>query len=486
MQSEDLADSLAFDDVLLKPGYSETLPRDVDIKTFITRTIQLNIPLVSSAMDTVTEARMAIALARLGLGGLGVIHKNLPPDRHAAEVAKVKRFESGVIQNPITVRSEMRIREALQLAHQHGFSSFPVVDQGKLIGIVTGRDLRSVDNTELAIREVMTRDLITVPEGFSQDQARQLLQQHRKEKLPIVNARGELVGLITRKDLEKHARDPNAVTDPKGRLLVAGAIGVGPDRPARTQALVDADVDILVIDTAHGHTKGVIEAVRDTKRNHPGVSLIAGNVATYDGAEALIKAGADGVKVGIGPGSICTTRIVAGVGVPQLSAILDAKRAGQKHGVPIVADGGIKYSGDLVKALAAGAASAMIGSLFAGVAESPGEVVLYEGRAFKIYRGMGSLGAMQQGSAERYAQTNVEAQKLVPEGIEGRVPFKGPLEETVWQLLGGLRAGMGYVGAASVFDLQQKAKFVRISVAGLKESHVHDVIITKEAPNYSR
>jgi IMP dehydrogenase len=484
MQNADLADGLAFDDVLLKPGYSETLPRDVDIKTRLTRTLSVNIPLLASAMDTVTEARMAIALARLG--GLGVIHKNMPPERHAAEVAKVKRFESGVIQSPITVRSDTRIREALQLAQQHGFSSFPVVDHGRLVGIVTGRDLRSVDNGELSIREVMTRELIVVQEGFTTDQARQLLQQHRKEKLPIVNAKGELVGLITRKDLEKHARDPNAVTDAKGRLLVAGAIGVGPDRAARTQALVDAEVDVLVVDTAHGHTKGVLDAVRDTKRSHPNVQVIAGNVATFEGAEALMKVGADGVKVGIGPGSICTTRIVAGVGVPQLSAIIDAARAGQKHDVPIIADGGIKYSGDLVKALAAGASTVMIGSLLAGVAESPGEVVLYEGRAFKIYRGMGSLGAMQQGSAERYAQSNIEAQKLVPEGIEGRVPFKGPLDETVWQLLGGLRAGMGYVGATDVLDLQRKARFVRITAAGLRESHVHDVIITKEAPNYSR
>jgi IMP dehydrogenase len=484
MQSADLADGLAFDDVLLEPGYSETLPRDVNVETRLTRRLSLNVPLISSAMDTVTDARMAIAIAQLG--GVGVIHKNLPPARHAAEVAKVKRFEAGVISNPITVRSDMRIREAMELAEQHGFSSFPVVDAGKIAGIVTGRDLRSVDNTELPIREVMTRELFTVSEGFSPDQARRLMRTHRKEKLPIVNAKGELIGLVTLKDLEKRGRHPNVVTDARGRLLVAAALGVGPDRAARAQALVEAEVDVLVIDTAHGHTKGVIDAVRETKRAYPNIELIAGNVATYEGAEALIKAGADGVKVGIGPGSICTTRIVSGVGVPQISAILDCARAGGKHGVPVIADGGIKYSGDIVKALAAGASTVMIGSLFAGVSESPGEVVLYEGRAFKIYRGMGSLGAMQQGSAERYAQSGAEAGKLVPEGIEGRVPFKGALEETVWQLLGGLRAGMGYAGAASLEELRQKATFIRISAAGLKESHVHDVVITKEAPNYSR
>lgn len=484
MQPADLAEGLAFDDVLLKPGYSDTLPRDVNVQTRLTRKLALNIPLVSSAMDTVTEARMAIAIAQLG--GIGVIHKNLPPERHAAEVAKVKRFEAGVISNPITVGSEMRIRDAMALAREHGFSSFPVVDGGRIAGIVTGRDLRSVDNSDTAVREVMTKELFTVSEGFSPDQARKLMKTHRKEKLPIVNAKGELVGLVTLKDLEKRARHPDVVTDARGRLLVAGALGVGPDRPARAQALVDAEVDVLVIDTAHGHTRGVIEAVKDTKKNYPQVELIAGNVATFEGAEALIKAGADAVKVGIGPGSICTTRIVAGVGVPQISAILDCARAGGKYAVPIIADGGIKYSGDIVKALAAGASTIMIGSLFAGVAESPGEVVLYEGRAFKIYRGMGSLGAMQQGSAERYAQSSVEAAKLVPEGIEGRVPFKGPLEDTVWQLLGGVRAGMGYVGAGTLEALRAKAAFVRITAAGLRESHVHDVVITKEAPNYSR
>jgi IMP dehydrogenase len=484
MDNLQLAEGLAFDDVLLEPGYSQTLPRDVEIKTRLTRTIELNIPLVASAMDTVTEARMAIALARLG--GIGVIHKNLPPERHAAEVAKVKRFESGVITDPLTVNPELRVREVRALVQERGFSSFPVVEGGKLVGIVTGRDLRAAESGEVKVSEVMTKNPISMPEGFSQEEAKRVMRAHRKEKLPIVNAKNEVVGLITLKDLEKASRDPNAVTDKRGRLLVAGAIGVGPDRAARTQALVDADVDILVIDTAHGHTRGVIEAVRDTKKLFPKTELVAGNVATFEGAEALIKAGVDAVKVGIGPGSICTTRIVAGVGVPQISAVMACAKAGGKYGIPVIADGGIKYSGDIVKALAAGASTIMIGSLFAGVAESPGEVELYEGRAFKIYRGMGSLGAMQQGSAERYAQAGAEATKLVPEGIEGRVPFKGPLEETVWQLLGGLRAGMGYVGAESLMDLRQKAKFLRISAAGLRESHVHDVIITKEAPNYHR
>jgi IMP dehydrogenase len=484
MEHIQLAEGLAYDDVLLEPGFSETLPRDVDLKTRLTRTLELNIPLLSSAMDTVTEARMAIALARLG--GIGVIHKNLTPERHAAEIAKVKRFESGVISDPLTVSQALRVSEVRALVAERGFSSFPVVEGKKLVGIVTGRDLRAAESGETRVSEVMTKNPISITEGFSQDEAKKTMRANRKEKLPIVDARGEVVGLITLKDLEKQARDPNAVTDKRGRLLAAGAIGVGPDRLARTQALVDADVDVLVIDTAHGHTKGVLEAVRDTKKTFPKVDLIAGNVATYEGAEALMKAGADGVKVGIGPGSICTTRIVAGVGVPQLSAIMACAKAGGKYGVPIIADGGIKYSGDLVKGLAAGASTVMIGSLFAGVAESPGEVVLYEGRAFKTYRGMGSLGAMQQGSAERYAQANVENTKLVPEGIEGRVPFKGPVDETVWQLLGGVRAGMGYVGAIDLADLRQKARFLRISAAGLRESHVHDVMITQEAPNYHR
>ncbi len=484
MTPEVLPDGLAFDDVLLKPGYSETLPRDVDIRTHLTRSIELKIPLLAAAMDTVTEARLAIALARLG--GIGVIHKNMPPVMHAAEVRKVKRFESGVIADPVVVHPAMRLHEAIALVTEHGFSSFPVVENHRLVGILSNRDIRSADSTQAPISEVMTKEVVTIPEGTSREDAKKVMHKHRKETLPIVDQEGRLKGMITLKDAEKSARHPNAVTDSQGRLRVAAALGVGPDREERTAALVEAEADILVIDTAHGHTKGVIDAVTETKKLFPNTQVIAGNVATFEGAEALMKAGADGVKVGIGPGSICTTRIVAGVGVPQVSAIADCARASQKYNIPIIGDGGIKYSGDVVKGLAAGANVVMVGSLFAGVDESPGEVVLLDGRAFKSYRGMGSLAAMQQGSAERYAQAEVSANKLVPEGIEGRVPFKGPLSETVWQLIGGLRSGMGYVGATNLSELRTKAQFVRISAAGLRESHVHDVVITKEAPNYSR
>jgi IMP dehydrogenase len=484
MVPANLAFALAYDDVLLKPGYSATVPRDVKLDTKLTRTISLKIPILSAAMDTVTEARLAIALAQVG--GLGVIHKNLDPARHAAEVRKVKRFESGIIAVPVTVSSSMRVAQALALAEEHNFSSFPVIDGGRLVGILTGRDIRAVQTPEVThIRNVMTQKVITVPEGTSPEDARELMHRHRIETLPIVGPEGQLIGMMTLKDLEKHARHPDAITDGKGRLLAAAAIGVGPDREERTRLLVEAEVDVLVIDTAHGHTLGVVEALKETKRMFPDQQVIAGNVATPAAVEALIKAGADGVKVGIGPGSICTTRIVSGVGVPQFTAVWECARAAAAHGVPIIADGGIKYSGDVAKALAAGATTVMVGSLLAGVAESPGEVVLYQGRAFKTYRGMGSLGAMQQGSAERYAQADTERSKLVPEGIEGRVPFKGPLEETIWQLMGGLRAGMGYVGASNLEELREKAEFVRISPAGLKESHVHDVAITKEAPNYS-
>ncbi len=481
---EDLSEGLAFDDVLLKPGYSETLPKDVDVRTRFTRTIRLNIPLASAAMDTVTEARLAIALAQLG--GIGVIHKNMPVERQAAEVRKVKRFESAVIAEPITVRPDAPLQVAQALVEEHGFSSFPVVDGGLLVGILTGRDMRASRDDNTLIRDLMTPDPVTVLEGTSSDDARGVMHRHRKETLPIVNGQGQLVGLITLKDIEKRARRPYANTDELGRLLVAAAIGVGPDREARAEALAKAQVDALVVDTAHGHSKGVIESVKRLKERFPDLQIVAGNVATAEGTEALVEAGADAVKVGIGPGSICTTRIVAGVGVPQISAIADCRTAAESHGVPLIGDGGIKYSGDVVKAIAAGANCVMVGSLLAGVTESPGEVVLFEGRAFKAYRGMGSLGAMQQGSADRYAQAGVASPKLVPEGIEGRVPFKGPLEETVWQLVGGLRAGMGYVGAARIDELQKKAQFVRISSAGLKESHVHDVVVTKESPNYTR
>ena len=484
MLDRDLAPALTFDDVLLSPGFSEVLPREVTLDTRLSRTIRLNIPLLSSAMDTVTEARFAIAMAQLG--GLGVIHKNLPPIRQAAEVGKVKRFEHVVISDPVTVTSSMRIADAIALSEDKGISCFPVVDDDKLVGILTNRDIQAMEHLDAPIADAMTRDLITGPEGITIVEAKRLMHRHRKEKLPVVGADGALKGLITLRDVDKRRRRPHAVTDAEGCLLAAAAVGVGADREERTARLVEAGVDVLVIDTAHGHSAGVLEAVRDTKRRYPSLELIAGNVATGDATAALIDAGADAVKVGIGPGSICTTRIVAGVGVPQLTAVDECARRAMKDDVPIISDGGIKYSGDVVKALAAGASTVMIGSLFAGVEESPGDVVLYQGRAFKAYRGMGSLGAMRAGSADRYSQDTAEASKLVPEGIEGRVPYKGPLEDTINQLMGGLRAGMGYVGAANLAELRDKSRFVKISSAGLKESHVHDVIITEEAPNYSR
>ena len=477
-------EGLAFDDVLLKPQYSEVLPREVSIRARLARNLELRIPLLSAAMDTVTEARLAIALAQLG--GLGVIHKNLPVSRQALEVRKVKRFEAGIIPDPVTVAGNQPVSDAILLAEERGFSSFPVVEGDRLIGIITGRDIRAAPSPDAPIAAVMSPNPVTISSGTTADEAQRLMHGHRKEVLPIVDGGGRLVGLITLKDIDKTTRHPNSITDDHGRLLAAAALGVGPDRAERTDALVDADVDVIVIDTAHGHSKAVVEAIRETKSRHPALQVMAGNVATYEGARALMEAGADAVKVGIGPGSICTTRVVAGVGVPQLSAIMDCARASQEFGIPIIADGGIKYSGDVVKALAAGAGAIMVGSLLAGVAESPGEVVLYEGRAFKVYRGMGSLGAMQQGSADRYGQIGTDAPKLVPEGIEGRVPFKGSLEETVWQLMGGLRAGMGYIGAKNLQELRQKAQFVRITGAGLRESHVHDVIVTQESPNYTR
>ncbi len=484
MRVTDFQEGLAFDDVLLKPGYSEILPRAADLSTRLTQRIELRMPMMSAAMDTVTESRLAIAIAQLG--GLGVIHKNLPVARQALEVHKVKRFEAGIIPDPVTVSREQPIEDAIHLADERGFSSFPVVDGDRLVGILTGRDIRAAADRSGLIEAVMSRDPVTIYSGTTTEEARRIMHAHRKEVLPIIDKQGSLVGLITLKDVEKNTRHPHAVTDTHGRLLAAAAISVGPDRQSRSDALVEAGVDVLVIDTAHGHTKGVVDAIRATRRRYPEIQIVAGNVATYEGTRALIEAGADAVKVGIGPGSICTTRVVAGVGVPQLSAIIDCARAGREYNIPIIADGGIKYSGDVVKALAAGAQVVMVGSLLAGVTESPGEVVLFEGRAFKAYRGMGSLGAMQQGSADRYGQAQIAAPKLVPEGIEGRVPFKGPLEETVSQLMGGLRAGMGYVGAAKLTELHEKAQFIRISSAGLRESHVHDVIITKESPNYTR
>ncbi|HEX8818653.1 MAG TPA: IMP dehydrogenase [Archangium sp.] len=474
--------ALTFDDVLLVPAESTVLPRDVDLSTRLTRNLRLNMPLLSAAMDTVTEARTAIAMAQEG--GIGVIHKNMTPEQQALEVTKVKKFESGMVVDPITVEPQVPLARAIELMRQYNISGIPVVQGRKLVGIVTSRDVRFVTDLGQKVEAVMTRKLVTGREGISQTDAQQLLHEHRIEKLLIVDEQFELRGLITIKDMEKRRTRPNAAKDAKGRLLCAAAVGASADREARIDALVKAGVDVIVIDTAHGHSKGVIEAVRDTRKNFRGFELIAGNVATAEATRALIEAGVDAVKVGIGPGSICTTRVVAGVGVPQLTAIDDCSREADKHGVPIIADGGIKYSGDIVKALAAGASTVMIGSLFAGTEEAPGEVILYQGRSYKSYRGMGSMGAMKQGAKDRYFQSDVEAVKLVPEGIEGRVPYKGSLGMNIHQMMGGLRSGMGYVGCATIEELRSNARFVRITAAGLKESHVHDVIITEEAPNY--
>ncbi|WNG17461.1 IMP dehydrogenase [Cystobacter fuscus] len=474
--------ALTFDDVLLLPAESEVLPRDADLSTRLTRNLRLNIPLLSAAMDTVTEARTAIAMAQEG--AIGVIHKNMTPEQQALEVSKVKKFESGMVVDPITVEPQAPLARAIELMRQYNISGIPVVQGRKLVGIVTSRDVRFVTDLGQKVETVMTRKLVTGREGISQPDAQKLLHEHRIEKLLIVDEQFELRGLITIKDIEKRRTRPNAAKDSKGRLLCAAAVGASADREARVDALVKAGVDVIVIDTAHGHSRGVIDAVRDTRKNFRGFELIAGNVATAAGTRALIEAGVDAVKVGIGPGSICTTRVVAGVGVPQLTAVDECSREADKHGVPIISDGGIKYSGDIVKALAAGASTVMIGSLFAGTDEAPGEVILYQGRSYKSYRGMGSLSAMKQGAKDRYFQSDVEAVKLVPEGIEGRVPYKGSLGMNIHQMLGGLRSGMGYVGCATIEELRAKARFVRITSAGLKESHVHDVIITEEAPNY--
>jgi IMP dehydrogenase len=479
-----IREGLTFDDVLLVPAGSEVLPRDVDLRTRLTETIALHVPLVSAAMDTVTEHETAICLARSG--GIGIVHRNMTIARQAAEVDKVKRSESGMIVDPITMSPEQRIYEALEVMQRYRISGVPITREGKAVGILTNRDLRFVKDTTAEISTVMTKDdLVTVPPGTTMERARELLHRHRIEKLLVVDAEGMLRGLITIKDIEKSERFPNASKDEMGRLRCGAAIGVGPDHMDRAQALLDAGVDVVVVDTAHGHSSAVLETIAALHRTFPELPIIGGNVATAEGTEALIKAGAAAVKVGVGPGSICTTRIVAGVGVPQLTAVLDAAGVAARHGVPVVSDGGIKYSGDLTKALAAGASAVMIGSLFAGTDEAPGEVVLYQGRSYKVYRGMGSLGAMSEGSRDRYFQGDVEeAEKLVPEGIEGRVPYRGSLQSSIHQLLGGLRSGMGYCGAATLAELRQKARFIRISNAGLQESHVHDVIITKEAPNY--
>ena len=481
---KEIEECLTFDDVLLVPVFSEVLPKEVDISTQLTRTIRLNIPLVSAAMDTVTESRTAICMAQEG--GIGIIHRNMPISDQAIEVDKVKKSESGMILNPITMDPEQKIHEALEVMKKYRISGVPITKNGKLVGILTNRDLRFEKRLDEKISVVMTKDhLITVPVGTTLEASKEILHKNRIEKLLVVDDKNNLKGLITIKDIEKIRKYPNACKDHLGRLRVGAAIGPGKDREERTEALVKAGVDVLVIDTAHGHSRDVLEAVRDTKENFPDCQLMGGNVATREGAFDLIKAGVDAVKVGVGPGSICTTRVIAGVGIPQLSAIMETTDLSERNGVPVVADGGIKFSGDITKAIAAGARSVMIGNLFAGTDESPGEIVLYQGRSYKVYRGMGSIEAMKEGSKDRYFQEDVESEtKLVPEGIEGRVPYRGALSYSVQQLIGGMKAGMGYLGARNIQELQQKAKFIRITSSGLKESHVHDVIITKEAPNY--
>ncbi|MFO0570015.1 MAG: IMP dehydrogenase [Polyangiaceae bacterium] len=481
MLDGELRECLTFDDVMLLPAYSEVLPVDVDVKTRVTRGIEINIPLVSAAMDSVTEARAAICIARQG--GIGIIHKNLPPREQAAEVDRVKRAESGIITDPVTVRPNQSLREALAVMRDHDVSGVPVVEGETPVGILTARDIRFEKNLDQPVSALMTTELVTVGLGVKNDAARELLHKHRIEKLLVVEG-GKLVGLITIKDLLQAERNPLAVKDERGRLRVGAAIGPGPEGMGRADLLIDAGADLIVVDTAHGHSKGVLDAVRAVKTRHPNVQLVAGNIATAEATQALIDAGVDGVKVGIGPGSICTTRIVAGIGVPQITAIADCVRVADRHDVPVIADGGVKFSGDVTKAIAAGASSVMIGSLFAGTDEAPGELVLYQGRSYKVYRGMGSIGAMKRGSKDRYGQAGTADEKLVPEGIEGRVPHRGSLRSVLDQLVGGLRAGMGYTGSKTVGDLRKNAKFIRITGAGLKESHVHDVIITEEAPNY--
>ncbi|MBP6903097.1 MAG: IMP dehydrogenase [Burkholderiaceae bacterium] len=484
-----LGKALTFDDVLLVPAFSQVLPRDTSLATHLSRNIRLNLPLVSAAMDTVTEARLAIAIAQEG--GIGIVHKNLSPKQQAAEVARVKRYESGVLRDPITIAPGVPVRDVIALSRQHGISGFPVVDEGRVVGIVTGRDLRFETRLDVPVREIMTpRDkLIVVKEGATIDDGKKLMHQHKLERVLVVNDAFELRGLMTVKDITKQTSFPNAARDAQGKLRVGAAVGVGEGTEERVELLVRAGVDALVVDTAHGHSAGVIERVRWVKKNFPQVDVIGGNIATGAAALALAEAGADGVKVGIGPGSICTTRIVAGVGVPQITAIDNVATALKGTGVPLIADGGIRYSGDIAKAVAAGASTVMMGGMFAGTEESPGEVFLFQGRSYKGYRGMGSIGAMKAGSADRYFQendetTNPNADKLVPEGIEGRVPYKGSMVSIIYQMAGGLRASMGYCGCATVEQMHERAEFVEITSAGIRESHVHDVQITKEAPNY--
>ncbi len=482
MPHSELREGLTFDDVLLLPQLSDLLPSSCDVSTMLTPNIRLRIPLVSSPMDTVTESRTAIAIAQMG--GLGFIHRNLPIERQAAEVAAVKKYESGMIADPVTVHPEQRIAEALSMMERHAISGLPVVADGRQVSILTNRDLRFERHLDKRVREVMTTHVITAHPGISVEQAKEILQAHRIEKLPLVDERDRLCGLITVKDMDKATRHPSSSKDRMGRLRVGGAIGVGPERAERAAALVRAGVDVLCIDTAHGHSRNVVDALQETKREFDGTDIVAGNVATAEGAKALIEAGADALRVGMGPGSICTTRVVSGVGVPQITAIMDCVAVAEPRGVPVIADGGVRFSGDLVKALAAGASTVMIGSLFAGTEESPGETILYQGRTYKLYRGMGSIGAMSERMRDRYGQSDVEEGKVVPEGIEGRVPHSGPLASNIDQLIGGLQSGMGYVGAANLAELRRRARFIRVSDAGQRESHVHDVFVTKEAPNY--
>ena len=483
-----LGKALTFDDVLLVPAFSQVLPKDTSLSTQLSRNISLNLPLVSAAMDTVTEARLAIAIAQEG--GMGIVHKNLTAQQQAAEVSKVKRYESGVLRDPVVITPTHTVREVMALSEQLGISGFPVVDAGKVVGIVTGRDLRFETRYNAPVSEIMTpRDkLITVPDGTTLADAKALLNKYKLERLLVIDNAFELKGLITVKDITKQTTFPNAARDPNGLLRVGAAVGVGEGTEERVEALVRAGVDAIVVDTAHGHSKGVIDRVRWVKQNYPQVDVIGGNIATGDAARALADVGADAVKVGIGPGSICTTRIVAGVGVPQIMAVDSVATALQGTGVPLISDGGVRYSGDIAKAIAAGASTVMMGSMFAGTEEAPGEIVLYQGRSYKSYRGMGSIGAMQQGSADRYFQEsstgNPNTDKLVPEGIEGRVPYKGSIVSIIYQMAGGVRASMGYCGCATISDMQNKAEFVEITTAGIRESHVHDVQITKEAPNY--
>jgi len=482
MVQENIPTGLTFDDVLLVPAKSDVIPKEVDVSTHLTRNIALNTPIVTSAMDTVTEASMAIAIAREG--GIGFIHRAMPPDRQGLEVDKVKKSESGMIIDPITVSPDAPISDALTLMNRYRISGVPVTVKGKLIGILTNRDLRFETRMDRKVKAVMTRDrLITATENITLDEAKEILHKYKIEKLPIVDREYRLKGLITIKDIEKRKKYPNACKDSVGRLRVGGAVGVGTEALERAEVLVSAGVDVLVIDTAHGHSNAVIKTLKELKKKFD-VDVVAGNVATKEGARDLVEAGADAIKVGIGPGSICTTRVIAGAGVPQITAIKECFSVAKKFNVPVIADGGIKYSGDITKAIASGAHSVMIGSLFAGTAESPGEIILYQGRSYKVYRGMGSLGAMAQGARDRYGQEGVEPQKLVPEGVEGRVPYKGPLSQSILQLIGGLRSGMGYCGCRTLDELRKKARFIRITNAGLRESHVHDVIITKESPNY--